>query len=484
MCVLQVGAFASTLGPAWENKVRQAWMYGRVSECEVTPLWGMQGGREGGRPGGLGVGFGVVFWCDEGKEVVVSGEGEGISNEEKEEKEEGGEVREEERPEDDGREDDDEEVGLASKRKSGTHVNVGDDDATVSPPPAPPSPPKKKGLSAHDRKMIKKHGSLEAAAAAKASQPPPLPPKPPSSVSSSGSTSTLGDKFGQGKKKKEKKISKKKMKRYAEQDEEDRALAMMALQGKKGEAQEVEVKGKAEKVKEEEDMSGLEEHAASLSGLEIRKTTLDRLRSLTEEGRAMAVERLVELRKKENVVDSNASLSGVIRTVEKYGSAGGGEQVMEFKIEEDEGDGLCHWWGGEEELVGKNVRYARVVCGGWESLKHLKYRVMLLPDKACKRGKVAKQCVSVWSGADGKSREEELIQAMEFNDVAQRCLGGAKIEVKEGWGEGVKGGGNGAKGADRRWGEKGGGKGGKGGKGKGKGGAGGGAGKAKNKRKK
>lgn len=67
--ITEVGHFASTLGPAWENKVRQAWRYGRVDECEVLPQGGLAGGREGGRPGGLGVGFGVVFWCDEGREV-------------------------------------------------------------------------------------------------------------------------------------------------------------------------------------------------------------------------------------------------------------------------------------------------------------------------------------------------------------------------------------------------------------------------------
>jgi len=86
---------------------------------------------------------------------------------------------------------------------------------------------KKKGLSARDRRLIKKYGSLEAAEKVLQAreEEDPASDAPPAKSNNSASVEQKSAKRGQ--KAKQKKM----MKKYADQDEEDRELAMLALQG-------------------------------------------------------------------------------------------------------------------------------------------------------------------------------------------------------------------------------------------------------------
>ena len=92
---------------------------------------------------------------------------------------------------------------------------------------------KKRGLSARDRRMIKKYGSLEAAEKALGAREVgeeklALSWTPDLSVRASSGLSSNGQKMiKRGKKAKIKRA----MKKYADQDDEDRQLAMQALQG-------------------------------------------------------------------------------------------------------------------------------------------------------------------------------------------------------------------------------------------------------------
>jgi predicted ribosome quality control (RQC) complex YloA/Tae2 family protein len=111
-------------------------------------------------------------------------------------------------------------------------VEVSDDDdrdeAIVEPhedaTKTDPASQAKRGLSVRDRKLIKKYGSLEAAEKALASQVD-VSRGSTKEVASSGNNGQGAVKRGQ--KSKLKRVEKK----YLDQDEEDRALAMLALQG-------------------------------------------------------------------------------------------------------------------------------------------------------------------------------------------------------------------------------------------------------------
>jgi len=232
------------------------------------------------------------------------------------------------------------------------------DAQTAGKDPAPTTDPdekkKKKGLSAKDRKLIKKYGSLEAAqeilgkirleedAILKRKEALAIDKGEEKAQENTDSNSTNV----RGKKSKLKKKSKK----YADQDDEDRELAILALQGgtkdkkKKGgrniEAESMsQMKAAAEtaallvkdatefvyKLPEEVrdslaktvtandeirwDKLDAEvlEHLLALDSLEAQKAAADRLLQLTETTR---------------IDNFSASLAGIIRTIKMYGHEG------------------------------------------------------------------------------------------------------------------------------------------------------------------
>lgn len=220
-------------------------------------------------------------------------------------------------------------------------------------------PTKKKGLSAKDRKLIKKYGSLEAAEKliAKVREDDGQMKKQKENESDTKllsnkiqSTSDIGN--IRGKKAKMKKIARK----YADQDEEDRELALMALQGskkgpkKKGvrniEAEsDNQIKAAAETLgllirDSKEYVDKLPDDVAQLLARCVTtkltstneeivrwdKLDADVVEQLIELGKhepqMAAVSRLLHLTETARVDNFSASLAGIIRTIHRYGHKG------------------------------------------------------------------------------------------------------------------------------------------------------------------
>ncbi len=225
-------------------------------------------------------------------------------------------------------------------------------------------PAKKKGLSARDRKLIKKYGSLEAAEEAlaklKLEEEERIAKKEAElerkEATRNQNQSEKQTKITRGKKAKLKKMAKK----YADQDDEDRELAILALQG-------TQKKDKKNKKKGGNMMSGVESSsqakvAAETTALLVRDTrevvdklskditeilakclspkgnavdqdevqwnkvdaeVLEQLKTLTsKDAQLAAVNRLLQLTETTRIDNYSASLAGIIRTINKYGYEG------------------------------------------------------------------------------------------------------------------------------------------------------------------
>uniref|UniRef100_A0A7S1B9L7 NFACT RNA-binding domain-containing protein n=1 Tax=Corethron hystrix TaxID=216773 RepID=A0A7S1B9L7_9STRA len=231
----------------------------------------------------------------------------------------------------------------------------------------------KKGLSAYERKQIKKYGSLEAAKAAadarnKESNNVPKNQKQETDPNATKTTGPVNNnqakvvKSTRGKKKKQEKS-----KKYAEQDEEDRQLAMLALHGGNPSASSKSKKAKKKKgsaivapkstvqVRAEEEASSLllrdvsAEAAKLLPGVrqileeciaapdpdpaaavrwdKFDADSLEQLRALEEEAQVAAARRLLEISRSARVDNFAASLAGIMRVVARHGHAGLAEAV-------------------------------------------------------------------------------------------------------------------------------------------------------------
>ena len=88
-------------------------------------------------------------------------------------------------------------------------------------------PKQRKGLSARDRRLIRKHGSLEAADRVLSKKDEESVDEAPINTEATSTTLDTHKPVKRGRKAKQKKM----MTKYADQDEEDRKLAMQALQG-------------------------------------------------------------------------------------------------------------------------------------------------------------------------------------------------------------------------------------------------------------
>jgi hypothetical protein len=217
---------------------------------------------------------------------------------------------------------------------------------------------KKKGLSAKDRKLIKKHGSLEAAEKATLKRDGPSSPE----VDTSGLTALKDQSkssdtpFKRGKKTKLKRAAKK----YADQDDEDRELALLALHA--GEKKDKRTNGKKtgapisaaqEKIAAEtaallvknpekvaqglpdsvrdvlaECIAVKEPGASNLDAVTLRWDKFDAdvlelvIELESEEQQLAAAKRLLFLKQSTRVDNFSASLAGIVRTIRKYGHEG------------------------------------------------------------------------------------------------------------------------------------------------------------------
>ncbi len=222
------------------------------------------------------------------------------------------------------------------------------------------SKPKKKGLSAKERKLIKKYGSLEAAeeALAKIRQEEEEARKKKEALKAQNEKAKVEETESshgnnvRGKKSKMKKMAKK----YADQDDEDRELALVALQGgskkkktKKG-SRILPADSKSQKIAAAETTALLIKNAeefvdklpSEVSAIlakcvstkasdeeeivrwdkfdaEVLEQLID-LKSI--DAQKAAAGRLLQLTETTRVDNFSASLAGIIRTIHKYGYEG------------------------------------------------------------------------------------------------------------------------------------------------------------------
>lgn len=339
---------------------------------------------------------------------------------------------------------------------------------------------RKKGLSVRDRKLIKRYGSLEAAAAAaceREGQPPPRAQK-----NRDASDKPVNTK--RGKKGKMKKLAKK----YADQDDDDRELALMALHGGEKKAkrsnahkafvrvskdQEVAARETAklllrdahEVAKKElsPEVKALLEDSVTVEGNVARwdkfdADVIDQVASLgTEEQRLAAARRLLELKRTTRVDNFSASLSGIVRTIRKYGNVSFEDQVgpvapsRKSKAERSKEDerwkevlaeeGVVEREDGEDiddtleisKLTGKPmvddlVMYALPVCAPYHSISQYKYRVKLTPGNL-KKGKAAKQCFELFlkDKVGSSDRSRDLLRHVGDGEWVQAICADVKI---------------------------------------------------------
>jgi len=262
---------------------------------------------------------------------------------------------------------------LTTISKENIDCTDNDDQKEVEKINGEKAPVKKKGLSARDRKLIKKYGSLEAAEDAllklKQEEKERVAKKKADLEKKDAyrNQSEKQIKQSRGKKTKMKKIAKK----YADQDDEDRELAILALQGtqknkkkKKGgsniigaesssqakvaaettallvrDAGEVvnklpkdvsEVLAKCLRPKGEID----DEFEVDWSKLDAE--VLEQLIGLaSKDAQIAAVKRLLQLAETTRIDNYSASLAGIVRTVMKYGYEG----IQPIENEEGGGEG-------------------------------------------------------------------------------------------------------------------------------------------------
>jgi hypothetical protein len=302
-----------------------------------------------------------------------------------------------------------------------------------------------------------------------------------------------------GKKSKMKKIAKK----YGDQDDQDRELALFALQGsKKGQKKkggrnieaesENQIKAAAETlgllIRDAKDfVDKLPTDVADVlakcvmtkgtgdSGEIVRWDKLDAevMEQLIELGslnaQKAAVNRLYQLTETTRVDNFSASLSGIIRTIHRFGHEGieahdsgidGDGKQRKTKAEKDaekeawreilaedgiiedvNEDGPVDDTGEINKLTGKPLKedailYAIPVCAPYATLAQYKYRVKLTPGNQ-KRGKAAKQAVELLCKPEGSakksagvdSRYVDMMKAISDNEWVQAILGDVKLSA-------------------------------------------------------
>lgn len=348
---------------------------------------------------------------------------------------------------------------------------------------------KKKGISARDRKLIKKYGSIEKAEKRISFQrEEQAPPRRSESSESSAKIDSARAGLKRGKKAKLKKIKGK----YDDQDDEDRELAMLALQGgeksKKKRSQPREPTENQRRVAVETS-NLLNQDAASVASrlpdevrgvlaecVDVRAhdasdtqalwdnfdaSTLEQLVSLEPLGAQIAaVNRLRSLTGKTRIDNLSASLGGVIRAIRRYGFEGMNvTQVDEKDLpkssivtqvdvnsfpEEDvlevDGDNDAIDDSSElNKLTGKPqledvLLFAVPVCAPYQTLSQYSYRVKLTPGST-KRGKAVKQCLDMLSKMEGVNRTPlnercvALLKKIGENDWVQTICPDVKISA-------------------------------------------------------
>ena len=351
--------------------------------------------------------------------------------------------------------------------------------------------PKKKGLSAKDRRQIKKYGTLEAARAAEEErniiqQEQDLISQRSSVIVQEAPTKQTNHK--RGKKAKLKRMAKK----YADQDEEDRELALIALHA--GEKSKKAEKKKAPQISDKgreaaaETISILTKDAAAIAtqlpqqvqdslakcvtvvdsdGISIVKwdkfdgDVLEQLKSFELEAQMVAAaNRLLSLKESCRIDNFSASLAGIIRVILRFGHEDLGKESDGYdgkrknkaeKTAEQESwkntlseEGIIEGNNEEEDavddtaeldkLTGKPlgedlILFAVPVCAPYQSLSKYAYRVKLTPGNM-KRGKASKQCIDMFLRESAVPEHcRGLIKNVADNEWVQAICGDVKISA-------------------------------------------------------
>jgi predicted ribosome quality control (RQC) complex YloA/Tae2 family protein len=361
---------------------------------------------------------------------------------------------------------------------------------------------KKKGLSVKERKLVKKYGSLEAAKEAEEGRRR----QEDTNQTTSETASVISKESSQaasnhGNHKRGKKAKMKRMaKKYADQDEEDRELALLLLKGGEKDKRQNNKK-KVPQINEKEreaaadtislltkDSTAIAEQlpatvrdalAKCINVADSNNETLvrwdkfdgdvlEQLQSfeLTEQMEA-AADRLLVLKETSRIDNFSASLSGIIRTIKKYGhqelntsldASNGNTGTRKTKVEKEKeeqswkktlaDEGIVDGGYLEDEdavddtielskLTGKPqsedlVLFAVPICAPYQSLSQIAYRVKLTPGNM-KRGKASKQCVEMFLRenikAPGSDRCRDLIRKVADNEWVQAICGDVKISA-------------------------------------------------------
>uniref|UniRef100_A0A7S3KZD8 NFACT RNA-binding domain-containing protein n=1 Tax=Amphora coffeiformis TaxID=265554 RepID=A0A7S3KZD8_9STRA len=332
----------------------------------------------------------------------------------------------------------------------------------------------KKGLSARDRKLIKKYGSLEEAERVLASRPTDGD-NGSVSMSASAATTTDGPEQPGNKRGKKAKLKRAK-KKYGDQDEEDRELAMLLLQGstkkdkrkektkqKQGEPTEAQQQVAAEtSAVLKKDVSvlveGLDEDVRNALGDSVEFETPDggvsrdwqkidfdiveQLLALQpREAQLAAAKRLRSLSMGKNIDNLSLSLAGIIRTIRKHGYENLEKKVEEEEqtvaneaenekgqnvaskeseipvanevdVDEDVGDDTAEL----TKLTGipvaeDSLLYAMPVFAPYQTLTKYALRVKLTPGNM-KRGKAAKAAIEMLLAASGQDGNGKRMKEM------------------------------------------------------------------------
>jgi predicted ribosome quality control (RQC) complex YloA/Tae2 family protein len=367
------------------------------------------------------------------------------------------------------------------------------------------APKKKKGLSVKERKMIKKYGSLEAAQKAAEERENAeqeaieISAIETSETASIASTIQPEDTSGPQKQMKrgQRGKVKKAARRYADQDDEDKELALLALHGGEKKFRET-AKSAVHATSETQEQAGAETQALLVKdAAEVAESLPDELKSVLAEcvtvksstgekgivrwdkfdadvigeqlksldsleQQVAAAKRLLGLKQSTRIDNFSASLSGIIRTIKKFGQVqldgdgesgeGGRRKTKAEKEKEKEAwketlaaEGIAED-EGEDDLVDDTLEiskltgipvaedsllYAVAVCAPYQTLSKYKYRVKLTPGNL-KRGKASKQCVDMFLKGDGdkslhSERNRELVKRVNDNDWVQAMCSDVKI---------------------------------------------------------
>jgi hypothetical protein len=353
---------------------------------------------------------------------------------------------------------------------------------------AMPASAKKRGLSARDRRLIKKYGSLEEAERVLSARPTDDNDNASVSAVSIATTTDTLQAAKRGKKAKQKRTKKK----YADQDDEDRELALMLLHGvgKEGKSKDKN-KQKVAEPSETQQMVAAETSAALkkdvsklIEGLDdaVRKELADCVAIEDSEGTVIhawqkietdIIEQLLALQPQEaqlaaakrlrslntiNHVDNlSMSLSGIIRTIRRHGYENLERKVEEDKekaakgtrntkqdhgfssganavdADEDVGDDTAE----VSKLTGKPtsddvLTFAIPVFAPYQTLSKYALRVKLTPGNM-KRGKAAKQALDMLLAVPGQDlhdqRLREMIKHVNDNDWVQSLISDVKISA-------------------------------------------------------